>query len=109
MTSWDGPCLTPETQTRNVIVDNELGKLYGVLEIDGRFYIHTDFFQPDRAKIKQYKETLNNLEDNLRDRGLKRYFTMADSVEGFRFNKLMGFNTIYEVWNDQYEVMVKEL
>lgn len=109
MTSWDGPCRIPETQLRELLVDDWSGRLFGVLETDGRFYIHTQFFNPSKAHFKHYKEILASLENMLRERGLTRYFTMAEDVKGFRFNKLMGFHTIYEVWNDQYEVMVKEL
>jgi hypothetical protein len=34
---------------------------------------------------------------------------MADSLNGFRFNKMLGFEPAYEVWNDELEIMVKEL
>ena len=106
----DGQSPTPATQIRNLIYEDETGKLFGVLEIDGRFFIHSILYAPEKLSvIKHYKNILHALEDQLRSRGVEKYYTMADSENGFRFNKLMGFETNLEVWDDIYEVMVKEL
>jgi hypothetical protein len=108
--SSDGLSHTPETQIRNKLYEDDTGKLFGVLETDGRFFIHTQLYEPQKlSHIKHYKKILKGLEENLREHGLTKYYTMADSVSGFRFNELMGFKTNLEVWNDYLEVMVKEL
>lgn len=109
-TSSDGPSPSPETSIRKTLYEDYSGKLIGVLETDGRFFIHTQLYEPDKlSTYKHYKKVLSDLEEALHARGLERYYTMADSVEGFNFNTHMGFKTNLEVWNDTYEVMVKEI
>lgn len=108
--SSDGPFLTPETQNRNLLYEDDTGRLFGVLDTDGRFYIHTELYQPGTPSVlKHYMGIMGLLENNLRERGVQQYYTMADSVSGFKFNEFMGFRTIYEVWNGVYEIMVKDI
>ena len=110
LTSWDGQSPSVETPIHKVIYEDEYGKCYGVLDYAGRFFVHNEFKDPSKVEsIKHYKEVQAELEDQLRQRGLKRYFTMADSVENFKFCQMFGFQTALEVWEDKYEIMVKEL
>jgi hypothetical protein len=93
-----------------MVYKDETGALYLVVEPDGRLFIHTELKAPGVPSVlKHYKQVLSDLEDGLRQRGITQYYTMADSVEGFRFNELMGFETNMEVWSDCLEIMVKEL
>ena len=90
--------------------DPTIGILFGDVEVDGRFFIHSILVNPDRpSSVKRYRRVLDELEAQLRERGLDRYYTMADSESGFRFNQLVGFESNFEVWDDVYEVMVKEI
>jgi hypothetical protein len=86
------------------------GTLFGEIEVDGRFFIHSLIFNPGTPSgVRGCRRILSELEEQLRARGFERYYTMADSPSGFRFNELMGFKTNLEVWNNELEVMVKEL
>lgn len=98
------------TPVRNLIYFDGSGALWGEIEVDGRFFIHSIMNEPEKlSTIKHYKKILAELEDQLRSRGLTEYYTMADSATGFRYNEILGFKTNLEVWNDEFEVMVKEL
>lgn len=82
----------------------------GLVEVDNRFFIHAELHEPTKPSvIKHYLWVLSELEQALKDKGLDKYYTLADSVDTFNYNKLMGFRTNLEVWNDEYEVMVKDI
>lgn len=94
----------------NKIFSDETGELYGVVESDGRFFIHSNLYFPSQlSTVKHYEDILWVLEQELKSKGLTEYYTMADSVSGFRFNEHMGFRTVYEVWDNKYEVMKKDI
>ena len=110
MTYSDGRSPLVGTPHRNILYVGPEGILMGELEIDGRFFIHSMLNNPGTPSgIRGCKRVLHEVEEQLKLRGFERYYTMADSVSGFRFNELMGFRTNLEVWNDELEVMVKEL
>ena len=104
-----GPSPFPETQIRKVIYEDEYLRCHGVWETDGRFFIHNDLYEPQKpSHIKHYKKFLEALEEQLRSKGFDKYYTFADSPNGFRYNTMMGFRSNLEVWDDIYEVMVKD-
>lgn len=106
----DGRSPIQATLTPNILYQGPEGQLYGVVEPDGRFFIHSVMLEPWKpSAVRTYREILAELEKGLRARGFTEYFTMADSQSGFRYNEMLGFRTFYEVWNDEYEVMVKDL
>lgn len=106
----DGQSPTVGTPIRNILYQGPEGLLIGVVEIDGRFFIHSVMLEPWKpSAVRTYREILAELEKGLRDRGFTQYFTMADSQSGFRYNEMLGFRTALEVWDDKYEVMVKDL
>lgn len=110
MTYLDGRSPIVGTPRRNILYTGPEGLLIGELEVDGRFFIHGILLNPSKpSSIRAYRKILTEVEYQLRNRGFDRYYTMADSANGFRFNELMGFQTNLEVWNDTLEVMVKEL
>lgn len=98
------------TQIRKKIYQDETGELYGVLEEDGRFFIHSTLYDPKKLSVlKHYIDILTALENELVSKGIHKYYTIADSHEGFNFCRAMGFDTNFEVWDNVYEVMVKEI
>ena len=98
------------TPIHNLLYFGPVGVLFGQIEVDGRFFIHSIINEPGKPSgVKGCREVLSALEDQLRLRGMTEYYTMADSPGGFRFNELMGFETNLEVWNDEFEIMVKRL
>lgn len=106
----DGRSPIQGTPIRNILYFDDTGTLYGDIEVDGRFFIHSILVDPYKvSNIKHYRDILAELETRLKEKGLTEYYTMAADANGFRFNELMGFKTAYEVWNDEFEVMVKEL
>jgi hypothetical protein len=112
-TSSDGQFRTPETQIRKVIYEDELCRVHGVFETDGRFFFHSELTSPEKpSSIKHFKEVLKGIEESLEARGFEAIYTMADSPEGYRYNELFGFKSNLEVWtigDDKFEVMVKGL
>lgn len=86
---------------------DETGKLLGLIESDGRFFIHAYLYEP--KKIQHYLDILEALEESLRMRGFETYYTLADSPQTFRYNQLMGFESNFEVWDNLFEVMKKDL
>ena len=110
LTSWDGQSPSAVTPTHKIIYEDEYGTCHGVLDYAGRFFVHNEFKDPSKiGDMRHYADVQAILEEQLRQHGLKRYFTMADSLENFRFCELFGFKTALEVWEDKYEIMVKEL
>lgn len=107
--SSDGLSRIPETQIRKTIYKDDTTELIGVLDTDGRFYIHSILSNPNStAQIRKNKDILANLEIELANRGINRYYTFADSPINFRYNEMMGFQTNLEVWDGAYEVMFKD-
>jgi hypothetical protein len=88
------------------VYDGPEGRLHLVWD-NGRVFVHADINEPER--VHQYKEILSALESELINRGVRTYYTLADSPATFRYNSLFGFRSNLEVWDDVYEVMVKEI
>lgn len=106
----DGPLTTQETLHHSIIFKSPLLTLHGVYEADDRFYIHSKITNPKKpSTIKYCKQVLSVLEDNLRARGFKKYYTMADSKINYKYNQIYGFTSNFEVYGDIYEVMVKDI
>lgn len=106
----DGPSITPETSSLKLLFQTEDGiQAYGIV-VDGRFQMHTVLHdQTKPSMIKRFKELQLELEAALVERGLTEYYTLADSLENFRFCEMFGFRTAYIVYSDKYELMIKEL
>jgi hypothetical protein len=98
------------TPSRNILYRDDECVIIGEKEVDGRFFIHSILGDPSKpSSIRKYRNILDELGKQLKDRGYDSFYTMADSLNGFRFNKMLGFEPAYEVWNDELEIMVKEL
>lgn len=98
------------TPIRKLIYQGPEGLLFGEIEVDGRFFIHSILHDPGSVSgFKACRRVIEALDEELRQLGLTEYYTMADSANGFKFNEKMGFRSNLEVWDDKYEVMVKEL
>jgi hypothetical protein len=91
-----------------MIGGDETGVLYGEIW-NGRFFIHSMLVNPEALDtVRHYRIVLQELEEHLMARGISEYYTMADSVLSYKYNKLFGFNTTYEVIDNKYEIMVKQ-
>jgi hypothetical protein len=76
----------------------------------GRLQMHCQYHVPIKPSILKWsKGILIQIELALQDKGVQEYWTVVDSVEGFRYCEFMGFHTTKETFLDKYEYMKKRL
>lgn len=72
--------------------------------------MHATYHVPITLSVLSYsKELMVEIDEALKAKGLKEYWTLVDSVEAFKYCEMMGFKTTKEVINNKYEYMKKDL
>jgi hypothetical protein len=78
-----------------------------------RVWLHVDLYEPVNHKIlRKGWDVLDALEDNLRSRGIKRYYTCVDTEDRVKFASYYGFRGAGQILNlagFEFDIMYKEL
>ncbi len=82
--------------------------VYMAFDSLGRLQMHAAYSVPVTGDVLKYsKEVLAGIDEDLKERGINEYWTLVDSVEAFKYCKIMGFETSLEVIDNKYEYMKK--
>lgn len=96
----------------NPVYKDEDGEINLSIYLD-RLWVHTLLNTKINHKfIRKAWNVLDALEDNLKSRGFKRYYTAVDTEEQFRFASNFGFNATDELLNINhfhFEIMSKDI
>ena len=108
--SKGGLSTTPETPDPNLLfIDDEGIEVWGLVQ-NGQFHIHSKLHNQTRpSMLKKFAGYLEELEEKLHGYGLTEYYTIADSHANFKFCEHFGFHTTYKVYQNKYELMIKEI
>jgi hypothetical protein len=97
---------------KEVYKDDEFGALIVHYFLD-RIWIHADLYTEVTPKLlRKAWDVLDALEDNLKSRGVKCYYTCIDTADRAKFAHNFGFNATDELLNldgHEFEIMSKEL
>lgn len=106
-----GQSSTPEVPSPKLVYEDETGKVFLYYsEPESRLYLHADLpADPNLSTLKHWKKVLDEVEHGIVQRGINRLWTFAIDHKTFRFNKFVGFQSAYVVFNNYIELMYKDL
>lgn len=88
--------------------EDEVVTVYMGFDFLNRLQMHAKYHTPVTGDVIKYsKEVLEGIEEGLKSKGVSEYFTLVDSVEAYKYCKLLGFRTTLETIKDKYEYMKK--
>ena len=105
----DGPSLTAAIHSRKEVAHDETGELFCFVYQDRLFMESRPYGAYTLTNFKHWRKWRDALEEELRAKGITRYYALVDSLEKFRWCEFLGMRSNLETINDNIEIMVRDI